>query len=228
MGPNRWYRDRAVMGSRVLKAVVLGLCGALTGALAAGCGESRHADAGEPKGHFTVQVTHASFPTQQAVARQTQLALDVRNTGARTLPDVTVAVTSFYYRSDYPNLASRLRPVWVVNQGPGRIASPAVETVQTDPPGSGTTANYGVWALGPLAPGATRSFVWRVSPVKPGVHQLSYRVYAGLNGRAQAELADGAPPVGHFAVHIAGRPPQTHVNPATGKVAAGPYVPSEG
>jgi hypothetical protein len=154
--------------------------------------------------------------------------LAVRNTGTHTLPDVTVAITSFSYLSDYQNLASRRRPIWVIDQGPGTIPSPPVESVQVNPPGSGTTANYNVWALGPLAPGATRSFVWQVSPVKPGVHRISYRVYAGLDGRAQARLADGAPPVGSFNVNIAGRPPKTHVSPATGKVVAGPYVPSEG
>jgi hypothetical protein len=208
--------------------VVLGLCGASAGALAAGCGESRHQDAGEPKAHYTVQVTDASFPSLQAVARPAQMVLDVRNTSARTLPDVTVAVKSFDYLSDYPGLASRRRPIWVVDQGPGRIASPPVETVQTDPPGSGTTADYNVWALGRLAPGATRSFVWHLSPVKPGSYHVAYRVYAGLNGRAQAVLADGAAPAGTFAVRVAGRPPQTHVDPTTGKVVAGPYVPPEG
>jgi hypothetical protein len=207
---------------------VLGLCGALAGALAAGCGESRHQDASEPSGRYTVRVTHASFPAQQVVARPAHLVLTVRNTGARTVPDVTVAVTSFDYLSNYPNLASRKRPIWVVNQGPGQIAKPPVETVEVDPPGSGTTANYNVWTLGPLAPRATRSFVWNVSPVKPGAQRLSYRVYAGLNGRAKAELADGAPPAGSFAVRIAERPPQTHVDPTTGKVVAGPFVPSEG
>ena len=128
------------------------------------------------------------------MARPAQMVVDVRNTSARTLPDVTVAVTSFDYLSDYPNLASRRRPIWVVDEGPGQVPKPPVETVEVDPPGSGTTANYSVWALGPLAPGATRSFVWNVSPVKPGMYRVSYRVYAGLNGRAQAELANGSPP----------------------------------
>jgi hypothetical protein len=215
-----------VRGSRVLKTVVLGLCGPAC-ALAAGCGESAHQDAGEPKARYTVRVTQASFPNEQAVARQTEMVVDVRNTSTRTLPNVAVAVKSFDYLSNYSNLASRRRPIWVVNQGPGQIADPPVETVQTDPPGSGTTANYNVWALGPLAPGASRRFIWNLSPVKPGSYQVAYRVYAGLNGRAQAELADGSPPGGTFAVHVAGRPPQTHVDPTTGKVVAGPYVASE-
>ncbi len=212
----------------MVKAVALGVGGALAGVLAAGCGESRHQDASETKGHYTVAVTHASFPADQAVARPAQMVVVVRNTSARTLPDVTVAVTSFDYLSDYPNLASRRRPVWVVDQGPGQVPKQPVETVEVDPPGSGTTSDYNVWALGPLAPGATRSFVWSVSPVKPGAYRVSYRVYAGLNGRAQAELADGSPPTGSFAVNVADRPPPSHVDPATGKVVAGPYVPSEG
>jgi hypothetical protein len=212
----------------MVKVVLLGMCGALTGVLAAGCGSSRQQNASEPKGHYTVAVTHASFPTAQAVAKPARLVLDVRNTGAHTLPDVTVAVTSFDYLSDYANLANRRRPIWVVDEGPGRAANPPVESVQVDPPGSGATATYNVWALGPLAPGATRSFAWNVSPVKPGMHKLSYRVYAGLNGKAQAALADGSPPAGSFAVDIADRPPATHVDRTTGKVVAGPYVPSEG
>ncbi len=211
----------------MVKAVLLGVGGALAGVLAAGCGESRHQDASELKGHYTVQVTRASFPADQAVARPARMVLDVRNTSARALPDVTVAVTSFDYLSNYPELASRQRPIWVVDDGPGQLPKQPVETVQVDPPGSGTTANYNVWALGRLAPGATRSFAWNVSPVKPGMYKVSYRVYAGLNGRAQAELADGSPPVGSFAVNVADRPPPAHVNPATGKVVAGPYVPSE-
>jgi hypothetical protein len=212
----------------VLRAVPPGVCGALIGVVAVGCGESRHQDAREPRGTYTVAVAHASFPTHQAVARPTQLVLVVRNTSARTLPDVTVGVTSFSYVSNYPNLASRLRPVWVVDQGPGAIPHPAVETQQVDPPGSGTTANNNVWALGPLRPGATRSFVWHVTPVKPGLHRISYTVSAGLNGKAQAQLAGGKTPTGSFAVYIAGRPPLTHVDPETGRIVPGPYIPSEG
>jgi hypothetical protein len=224
---SHWYRGHVVRGSHALKAGLLGVCGAVVGALAAGCGESRHQDASEPRGRFTVQVTHAAFPAHQVVARTARMVLDVRNAGTRTLPNVTVAVQSFYYLSDYPGLASRRRPIWVVDDGPGRIPNPPVETVQVDPQGSGTTANYDVWALGPLPAGATRSFVWRGSPVKPGVHTIAYRVYAGLNGKARARLAGGAPPTGTFTVDVAGRPPMTHVNPVTGKVEPGPYVPSE-
>jgi hypothetical protein len=192
-----------------------------------GCGSGQPLNAHEARGNFTVAVTHASFPLNQAVSRPEQLTLTVRNRSARTLPNVNVGVTSFYYVSTYPNLASRLRPVWVVDRGPGPISSRAVETQQVDPPGGATTSNYDVWALGPLAPGATRTFVWHVTPVKPGLHRIVYRVYAGLSGTARATLASGRAPGGSFAVVIAGRPPPTHVDPQTGKVVPGPFIPSE-
>lgn len=210
----------------MLTTVLFGACALPVSILAGGCGESRHQDASEPRGTFAVQVTQASFPARQAISRPERLVLDVRNAGTRTLPDVTVAVNSFYYRSDYPDLASRERPVWLVAQGPGPTAHPPVETVAVDPPGGAVTATDSVWALGPLAPGASRSFVWHVTPVKAGTHTLNYRVYAGLNGKAKAVLASGAPPAGRFTVAVAGRPPQTHVDPATGKVVPGAYTPS--
>ncbi len=205
--------------------VLLG-AGALAGTTASGCGGSAHQDASEPRGSFTVHVTQASFPTHQAVSKPERLVLSVHNTGARAVPNVAVALNSFYYVSSYPKLASSRRPVWVVDNGPGPTAKPPVETVEVDQPGGGTTAMYNVWALGRLAPGATRSFVWRVTPVKAGVHRVFYRVYGGLNGRARAQLAGGGAAGGAFTVSIAGTPPERHVNPQTGSVELGPYTPA--
>lgn len=206
----------------MLTVVLLG-ASPLAAALISGCGGSAQQDASEPKGTSTVQVTQATFPTRQAVSRPERLVLRVHNAGSSAVANVTVAVDSFLYTSNYPNLAARKRPVWVVDQGPGSIPNPPVETVEVDPPGAGTTANYDVWALGRLAPGATRSFVWHVTPVKAGMHTVSYRVYAGLNGKARAQLTGGGIPGGDFKVAIANRPPPTHVDPETGKVAPGVY-----
>lgn len=223
--PFRWYGGRAVRGSRVPTVILLG-AGALAAATASGCGESAHQDASESRGTFAVQVTQASFPARQAISKPERLVLSVHNTGARAVPNVAVAVNSFYYVSSYPRLASSKRPVWVVDNGPGPQANPPVETIEVDAPGGGTTATYNVWALGRLGPGATRSFVWRVTPVKAGVHRVLYRVYAGLNGKARAQLAGGGVPGGAFEVSIAGHPPERHVNPQTGKVEFGPYKPA--
>lgn len=204
--------------------ILLG-AGVLAAAGASGCGASAHQDASEPRGTFTVRVTDASFPAQQSISKPERLVLSVHNTGARAVPNVAVAVNSFDYVSDYPKLAASKRPVWVVDNGPGPTAKPPVETVEVDAPGGGTTATYNVWALGRLAPGATRSFVWRVTPVKSGVHRVFYRVYGGLNGKARTQLAGGGVPGGTFTVSVAGRPPERHVNPQTGKVEFGPFTP---
>lgn len=206
----------------MLTVVLLG-ASPLAAALLSGCGGSAQQNASEPHGTSTVQITQASFPTRQAVSRPEQLVLKVRNTGTQAVPNVAVALNSFYYTSNYPNLAARKRPIWVVDQGPGTIPDPPVETVEVDPPGAGTTSNYNVWALGRLAPGATRSFVWSVTPVKAGVHTVYYRVYAGLYGKARAQLTGGGLPGGNFKVAVADRPPPRHVDPETGKVVPGEY-----
>jgi hypothetical protein len=191
--------------------------------LVAGCGSASRQDAGEPAGTFAMQVLHASFPSAQSIARQTELVLPVRNSGSRTVPNVAVTIDSFDYTSSYPQLAADKRPVWVIERGPGTIASPPVESEQVSPPGGGQTAYVNTWALGPLAPGATRTFVWRVVPVKSGSYTVHYTVAAGLAGKAKARLSSGGPVQGQFAVYIKPAPPPTHVNPKTGRVEAGQY-----
>jgi hypothetical protein len=124
--------------------------------------------------------------------------------------------------------------VWIVNNGPGTIPKRPVQTVTVDQPGGGQTAFVNTWALGPLAPGKTKTFVWRVTPVKAGVHSIDFVVAAGLNGRARARVSrsgalegGGGLPVGHFKVAIAGRPVPRYVNPETGKVTHGVFRPSK-
>lgn len=165
---------------------------------------------------------HARFPVKQAVARDTRLALIVRNPGVRTIPNVAVTLDSFYYTSTYPHLASSKRPVWIVNTGPGAISARPVQSEEVNPPGGAETAYVNTWALGPLAPHAIKRFVWRVTPVKAGVHVVRYAVSAGLDGKALARLAGGGLAVGRFVAAIAPAPPPTHVNPETGRVTAGP------
>lgn len=209
------------MGRRVFNVLSVSLCGAALGLLASGCGEAQR-DASEASGTYTVEVAGARFPAKQAIAHDTELELAVKNVGAKTMPDVAVTLDSLSYESEYPNLAARERPIWIVNQGPGPIASPPVETQTVNQPGGGDTAFVHTWALGPLAPGAVKVFVWHVTPVKAGVQTVHYRVSAGLDGKAQARLADGQLPAGRFTVQIAPRPPATHVNPETGRVVPGP------
>ncbi len=233
----RWYRGAIVRGGRkgfcavphrargvprrAPRASALAAAGCAL--LVAGCGSGTRQDAGEPAGTFAMQVLHASFPAAQSIARQTRFVLPVRNTGTRTVPNVAVTIDSFDYTSNYPELAADKRPVWVIERGPGAIASPPVETDQVSPPGGGQTAYVNTWALGALAPGATRTFIWRVVPVKAGTYTVHYTVAAGLAGKAKARLSSGGPVQGQFAVDIAPAPKLTHVNPNTGRVEVGQY-----
>lgn len=233
--PARWYRGaivrggckgfcvasrRGVHGTR--RAAVLA-AGAMCALLVAGCGGASRQDAGEPKGTFPMQVVHASFPAAQTIARQTKLVLLVRNTGTRTVPNVAVTIDAFDYTSDYPGLAARKRPVWVIERGPGTIASPPAESEEISNPGGGQTAYVNTWALGALAPGQTRRFAWGVVPVKSGSHTVSYTVAAGLAGNAKARTANGEAVRGQFAVDIAPAPKLNHVNPSTGQVEVGEF-----
>jgi hypothetical protein len=176
---------------------------------------------------YQMKVVRASFPARQAIARPALLELRVRNTGSRTVPNVAVTLDSFYYTEHFPELAANKRPIWVVERGPGAIATPPVESQEVSVPGGGQTAYVNTWALGALPGGRTQVFRWHVVPVKPGVHILNFTVAAGLAGRARAALTSGGPVTGRFAVHVAPAPATTHVDPATGRVVAGvrPAVP---
>jgi hypothetical protein len=200
----------------------LGACGACVALLAGGCGGARQ-DAHEPKGTFTVRVVKASFPARQAVARPARLELQVQNTGAQTVPNVAVTIDSFYYTENYPELAANKRPIWAIEEGPGPISKRPVPSQAVSPPGGGQTAYVNTWALGPLAPGRTQTFLWRVTPVKPGLHTVHFAVAAGLAGQARAQLSGGGIPTGHFTVDVAPQPPANHVDPDTGQIVSGTY-----
>ncbi|MGA2319560.1 MAG: hypothetical protein ABSG95_02300 [Solirubrobacteraceae bacterium] len=193
---------------------------------AAGCGGGTPQDAHEKAATFDVKIVKASFPASQAIARPARLELQVQNPGPDTVPVLAVTLDSFYYTEHFPELAADKRPVWVVEQGPGAIAKPPVESQAISPPGGAQTAYVNTWALGPLASGQTQSFVWQVMPVKAGLHTVDFSVAAGLSGKAKAQLASGAPAVGHFAVQIAPAPGATHVDPSTGRVVPGTYPPT--
>lgn len=200
---------------------LLAVSGVLLVLLAGGCGGSER-NVHEPKGTYTVEVLRARFPAKQEIAHDTRLALVVRNSGNRTIPNVAVTVSSFYYTSDYPRLSANKRPVWIVNTGPGTVPVRPVRTVEVNPPGGGETAFVNTWALGALAPGKSRVFVWKVTPVKAGVHIVHYTVAAGLDGRALARASGGGQVRGSFAARIAPAPQPTHVNPETGRIVPGP------
>jgi hypothetical protein len=200
--------------------MLLGACAAL---VASGCGGGAHQDAHEHAGTFALKVVHSSFPAKQSMVRPAKLELQVRNTGKHATPSVAVSLDSFSYISAYAHLASNKRPVWVVEQGPGAVANPAVQSESVNTAEGAQTAYVNTWALGPLAPGATKTFIWRVTPVTAGVHTVHFTVAAGLAGKAKAQLASGGPVRGSFTADIAPAPPGKHVNPDTGRIVSGSY-----
>ena len=129
-----------------MSTVVL-LAGACSALAVAGCGGGARQDADEPDKTFTVAIVHASFPAEQSIVRPAVMTLAVRNTSAATMPNVAVTVDSFDYASDYPNLASNKRPIWVIEQGPGAISSYPVQSQVVSPPGVGRrrTSTPGRW-----------------------------------------------------------------------------------
>jgi hypothetical protein len=214
------YRGVIVRGRVFPAAGLLGACVAL---ILSGCGGLARQDAREQAATFTLKVLHASFPAKQSMVRPATLTLEIRNTGAHAAPNVAVSVDSFAYTSTYPHLASNQRPVWIVEQGPGKIAAPPVESESVSPPGGAQTAYVNTWALGPLAAGHTAVFRWKVTPVTAGTHTVHFTVVAGLAGKAKARLASGSPVRGSFTADIAPAPPSKHLDPATGRILAGSY-----
>jgi hypothetical protein len=207
-------RTRAWSGRAATAPALLGCA-----ALVAGCGGSEQ-NAHEPNKTFAMQIVRASFPSQQAVARPATMEIAIHNSGEHAVPNVAVTVDSFNYRSSYPELAAAQRPVWAIEQGPGKVPSPPVQSEEVSKGGSAGTAYVNTWALGALPAGQTRTFTWRVVAVKAGTHVVHYTVGAGLAGRAKARASSGSLQ-GEFAVDIAGSPAKTHVNPATGRVESG-------
>jgi hypothetical protein len=171
------------------------------GAVVAGCGGAKQ-DANEPSGSFTVDVVNASFPSTQRLAKSEDLTIRVRNADTKTVPNLAVTVNSFTEASKQAGLADPQKPVWIVDEGPV----------------GGTTAYVNTWALGALGPGKTKTFTWHVTPIQPGAHTVSYRVAAGLNGKAKAVLSGGDIPQGTFRVNIARTPPAARVDGDTGRI----------
>jgi hypothetical protein len=79
------------------------------------------------------------------------------------------------------------------------------------------TAYTNTWALGPLRRDQVKTFIWRVTAVKPGIHTIKYTVAAGLNGKAKARLPGGDVPTGSFQINIASGPAEGRLGPATGR-----------
>jgi hypothetical protein len=197
--------------------------------LLAACGGGARQDANEPSGQFPVQVLSARFPTSQRLAEHTKLSLTLKNSGSRTIPNIAVTILNpsagtgaqAFSQDITPgpqqDLASRSRPVWIIDQPPG----PCRYSCQQGGPGSAVTAYSNTWALGKLAPGQTVTFAWGLTAVQSGRYRVEYQIAAGLNGKARAVNAQGVQPTGTFSVDINQKPQSAYVNNA-GQVVTHP------
>jgi hypothetical protein len=187
--------------------------------IVAGCGGTEQ-NAGEPHAKFPVAVA-SSFPASQTLAEQTSFMVRIKNVGTRAIPNVAVTVLNPKYGSaaqafgtlikagsaGQPILASRSRPIWIIDQEPG----PCGYGCKNRGPGGAATAYTNTWALGKLAPGHTAVFRWKLTAVQPGAYTVEYEVAAGLNGYAKAVTAGGSPARGSVDAHISSAPPTVTV-----------------
>jgi hypothetical protein len=175
---------------------------------ATGCGSDERQDADEKAGTYPVEITKASFPPKQDLAEPSYFTVVVRNAGDQPLPNVAVTVLNgdtetqgiaeaFGYNTTQAGVTDKSRPIFAIYEQPT----------------AGETAYVNTWALGELAPGASRTFTWQVTATRAGVFRIKYRVAAGLDGKAKAELPGGGIPEGSVTVRVAKRAPKTTVGP---------------
>jgi hypothetical protein len=197
------------VGSAVLAmAALLAACG----------GGGGGSDSNEKAGNYEVQVTGASFPTKQAIGQTSLMQIDVKNTGEKTLPTLTVTVNiqgkegeeaqiPFAIHDTQPGLAGPDRPVWV-------LAATYPRRAGSNDPGGAETSNAKTYSFGPLAPGKSVEAVWKLSAVRAGEYTVGYEIDAGLSGEARAKTSSGVAPGGTFATTISTALPETEVNAA--------------
>lgn len=184
-----------VVGKRERVGLALALAIASAFLLAA-CGGGEKQDANEEEGTWKVDVLSASFPGRQRLSDHPELRITVKNVDDRTLPNLAVSVDGFNSRKESGNISDPNRPIWVIDEGPE---------------GAGT-AFTNTWSVGPVPAGGTRTLVWKVSAVRAGTYTLRFRVGAGLQGKAKAELPDGSAPAGSFIARVSDKTHPINLN----------------
>lgn len=189
------------------------------------CGGAATQTAGAPHGAFPIAITQASFPAHQRLAQASELVIAVRNAGRRPIPDIAVTLVNPRYgtaaqalgrliapdRQGRPILASRSRPVWVIDREPG----PCEQGCSSGGPGGAASTYSDTWTLGSLAPGATARFDWHVTAVKAGSYTVVYEVAADPDGkRARVVGARAGSVAGRFRVEISSRSGVPYVTPS--------------
>ena len=142
-----------------------------------------------------MEVVASDFPKQQKLAQSSDLMITVRNSGDETVPNVAVTLKGLDYRATQPDVANAERPQFAVNGVPREIGG-FPEAKDATPLGC-DSAYVNTWACGPL---------------KPGPYDISWRVAAGLNGKAKAVAAGGgAAPSGSFTGTVSNKAPDVRI-----------------
>jgi hypothetical protein len=188
---------------------------AVAGLALGGCASTKEQNENEPAGNFQVKIVSANFPASQKLAQSSRLVIRVRNDDTRTVPDIAMTVNGFEKRKKDPQLADPERPQFVINGKPQTIGG-VPESKQQAPVGC-ETVYVNTWACGKLKPGAEKLFVWNVTAVQGGPYKISYRVAAGLDGKAKAVTKDGGILSGSFAGVVSNAPPAVKVSDKDGK-----------
>jgi hypothetical protein len=197
----RWYVRDALKGRSVAALCLLAV---------AGCGGGERQDENEPEGNFPVEVVEARFPEDQKLAKSSDLSITVRNAGSDTIPNIAMTVEGLEERKDNPELADPSRPVFALDGVQVEIAG-FPEAKEAAPRGC-DTAYVNTWACGPLRPDEQKTFRWSVTAVRAGDFEVSWRVAAGLDGKAKAVAPGGGPaPRGSFSGTISDEAPEVRV-----------------
>jgi hypothetical protein len=174
----------------------------------AGCGGSGSSSTAKTSGGaaqdashtFKIEVLDVTFKPAQKVGRPAKMRIEVRNVDSEAVPNVAVALDSFYYGPVPSGLPASKQPVWVVRSA--TAGPPATREVQTPKEGS-QTLYVNTWALGELAPNQTRTFEWTVIPRKSGLQHVNLEILAAPGGKPKATLPNGTPLTARFRSEIA-------------------------
>lgn len=167
--------------------------------LLAGCG-GEDSSAGSAQGTYPVEIVRAEFPTRQRLAERSTFEIVVRNAGDRTIPNLAVTLRGFGQRND--DAEPPRRSLWLIDV----------------PPVGRETSSSETWTAGALAPAATATLRWVVTPIMAGSRTLAYELALALGSGGQARLSSGGAARGSIGVRVTGRPPKARVDPRTGKV----------
>jgi hypothetical protein len=200
------------------------------GATACG-GSPERQDVDEPEGEFPIEVVSAKFQTEQRLAETSDLTLEIENAGDEAVPELAVTINTgdegasgaFSVRSDQAGLADPNRPVWILENGYPKLATPELASKDLDaaPSGGAAAAQTNTFSFGSLPEGESREIVWRLTPVESGTYTVRYEIAAGLTGKAKAVTDDGSPVEGEFVVTITDKPPRARVDDSGNVVIEG-------